>query len=238
MKTLKLYSIGLAAVMIFTFSQETSAQIVDFYTSPGYTRLLNNWNSFAQAHAESKRRSGASQSTPSSQSAPPEIPEYRRYPAVQFKPTGTRIMLEGLATFDGTPQEKEQIKQLTLDILNKYETAAVALGYPNDWALAYVSYVGLNSHVYNGKTEKPIILFEQNTGLRDVVAKYVTEFDAFNNVTDRQKQELYENLVFLGVYTYQSYEKALRENNAEELKAIKLDAARNLEIVGIKPPRN
>lgn len=246
MEKLGLYTIGMVVIMIFSLSQQTSAQM-DFYSSPGYTTMVNNlitnhiWNSSMERYTKNptkknKGGSAASRSRSSSRSSPPIIPDYRRYPAVQFKSTGTRLVLqEELDAFDGTPQEKAEVKKLTLEILNKYETAAAAKGYTNDWALAYVSYVGLNSHVYNGKTEKPIIPFYQNEGLRDVVAKYATDFGIFNDVTDRKKQELYELLIVLGGTTYHLYEKALRENNAQELRAIKLDAAHNLKLLGITP---
>lgn len=247
MNTPKLSSIGLIAIMVFTFSQQTSAQLVDFYSSPGYTTMINNlitnhiWNSSMETYTKNSGKqntggSGVSKPRSSSQSSPPIVPDYRKYPAVQFKSTGTSLILQQeLEVFEGSPQEKAEAKKSTLEILNKYETAAAAKGYPNDWALAYVSYVGLNSHVYNGNTEKPIIPFYQNEGLRDVVAKYATDFAIFNNFTDRKKQELYELLVILGGITYNSYEKALRENNAEELKAVKLYAANNLKLMGLKP---
>ena len=119
--------------------------------------------------------------------------------------------------------------------MDKYEAAAREKGYPNDWALALVSYICLNSRVYHGNTEKPIIPFEQNVGLRDVFAEQATENGIFNNVTDRQKQELYETLVMFGGITYDMYEKAVREKNAEGIKTWKRFAAENLKAVGIKP---
>ena len=63
--------------------------------------------------------------------------------------------------------------------------------------------------------------------MRDFVAEYATDNGLFNNVTDRKKQELYDPLVMFGGLTYYFYEKALRENNAEELKNSKLAAAQN-----------
>ena len=118
-------------------------------------------------------------------------------------------------------------------MFSKYEAEAKAKGYPNDWALAYVSCVGLNSHIYNGQTEKPLLPFEQNIGLRDVVAEYATDNGIFNNVTDRQKQELYELLLLLGGLTYHYYEKALKENNAEEIKSCRLLAEQHLRQLGV-----
>ena len=118
-------------------------------------------------------------------------------------------------------------------MFSEYETEAKAKGYPNDWALAYVSCVGLNSHVYNGQTEKPLLRFEQNIGLRDVVGEQATYDGIFKNVTDRQKQEMYELLLLMGGLTYHLYEKALKENNTEEIKSCRLIAEQNLRQLGV-----
>ena len=244
MKTTRLYSVGLVTVMMLIFFQPTFAQLVDFYSSANYSNFINNltsnyiWNSsMARYTKQYQGRSSVSRSdSTSSKSSTNEVPAYRRYPAVQFKSTGTRLTVqEYLDSVSVSLQDKAELKELVLGIFKKYETEAAAKGYPNDWALAYVSYVGLNSHVYNGITEKPIIPLEQNVGLRDVVAEYATDNDIFKNVTDRKKQELYELLVMLGGLTYHFYEKAVREKDVEELKNIKLAAAQNLKMLGIKP---
>ncbi len=242
MKTIKFYSIGLAAIILFTFSQQASAQL-DFYSSPGYSNFINTlvsnsiWNSSMENYTkQNKEGSKVPKSDSSRQSSPPEVPAYRLYPAVRFKSTGTRLTLqEYLDAVEVSPQEKKELKELILEIFKKYEAAAAAKGYPNDWALAYVSYVGLNSHVYNGQTEEPIIPFEQNVGLRDVVAESATDTGIFNNVTDQQKQEQYEFLVMFGGLTFHLYEKAVKEKNVEEIKNFKLSAAQNLKLIGIGP---
>ncbi len=238
------FSLGVIAIVVFTFSQPSFAQIADFSGGPGYSSFINTlidnkiWEaSMAHYSKKGSNRNGRAATAPrTSRTAPPEVPAYRRYPAVQFKSTGTRITLQDyLDSVQASPQDKVEIKKLVLDTLQKYEIEAAAKGYPNDWALAYVSFVGLNSHVYNGNTEKPIIPFEQNVGLRDVVAEYATGHGIFNNVTDRKKQELYELMVMLGGLTYHLYDKALKEKNAEDLKVLKLAAAQNLKMVGITP---
>ena len=247
MRTTKLYSTGLAAVMILTFSQQTFAQLVDFYSSPGYTTMINNmmtnyiWNSAMKRYTKNYSNkntgsSGVSKSKSSSPSGPPVIPAYRRYPAVQFKPTGTRLMVQEVAdTFGKDPKDKAEWKKLISGVLDKYEAAARAKGYPNDLALAYVSFVGLSKLMYHGITEKPIIPFEQNIGLRDVVGEHATDYGTFSKYTDREKQVLYELFVIYGAVTYHLYEEALKEKKTEEIKNAKLLAAQNLESAGIKP---
>lgn len=242
MKTIKLYSISLIVIAMFTFSQQPYAQLANFYSSPNYSNFINNmisnsiWNSSMEKYTKEYKGSAEGSTADSSASSSPlVIPEYRRYPAVQFKSTGTRLTLqEYLDAVNVSPQEKAELKEKILVIFDLYETEAARKGYPNDWALAYVSYVGLNSHVYHGKTEKLLIPFEQNLGLRDVVAEYATDNGLFNNVTDQQKQELYELLVLLGGLTYHYYEKACSENNTEEIKNCRLAAAQNLKLIGIR----
>jgi len=115
-----------------------------------------------------------------------------------------------------------------------YETAAAAKGLPYDLALATVSYIGLNRHVYSG-AEEPIIPFEQNVGLRDVLAENMTKSGVLANYSDQKKQEIYEFLVIFGGLTYQLCDKARKEKNAEELKNCKLASAQNLKFMGIEP---
>ena len=244
MKAAKLLLMGLTLFLAFAAPRPAFVQMANFYSSPNYSNFVNNlisnhiWNSSMANYGKTynKGSSGASRSQSSSQAATNEVPDYRKYPAVQFKPTGTRLTLqEYLNSIQGSPELKDEVRNIVLGIFKDYEAQAAAKGYPNDWALAYVSYVGLNSHVYNGAKENPIIPFEQNVGLRDLVAEYATANGIFSNVSDRQKQELYELYIIAGGLTYHFYEKALRENNAEELKQMKLAAAQNLKVVGIRP---
>ena len=243
MERIKPHSIVLAAIMIFSFSQPSFAQMANFYSSSGYSNFINTmidnsiWKSSMDRYTkEYKAGSVVSKSDSAKKSLPEEIPDYRRYPAVQFKSTGTRLTLQTyLDAVEASAQDKAELKELILKIFKEYEAAAAAKGYPNDWALAYVSYTGLNSHVYYGRTEKLIIPFEQNVGLRDVVAESATDKGIFYNVTDKEKQELYELLVMLGGLNYHFYEKACKEKNVQEIENCKLAAAQLLKLVGIKP---
>ena len=236
----KLFSAGLTSAVIMIASQSIAAQIPNFYSSPGYTAMINVMieNKIMENYLKKGSRggSGGSRSTSSGQASRAEVPAYRRYPAVQFKSTGTRLTLqEYLDSVNGTPKEKAELKELVVGIFKRYEAEAADNGYPNDWALAFVSYVGLNSHIYYGRTEKPILPFEQNIGIRYVVAEYATDHGIFNNVTDRQKQELYELFVMVGGLTYHFYEKALNEKNAKDIADTKAMAAQNLKMIGVKP---
>lgn len=245
MRIARLLVIGTIAVGMLLLTRPASAQLADFYSSPGYTSYINQltnnyiWNSSMARYTGGNNTAGSrgSRSTSSSgQSSRAEVPAYRQYPAVRFKSTGTRLTLqEYLDSVKVSPADKAELKELVLGIFKKYEAEAAAKGYPDDWALAFVSYVGLNLHVYHGRTEKPLLPFEQNIGLRDVVAEYATDHGIFKNVTDREKQELYELLVMVGGLTYHFYEKAQTAKNARDISDSKAMAAQNLKMIGIKP---
>ena len=237
----RILSMGFVVLAILAASQSSFAQAYGQAYQSFINTLISNkiWEASMKNYTKDNRGSSGgstSSSSRSSQATTYEVPAYRRYPAVQFQSTGTRLILqEYVASVTGTPQDKAEAKELVLVILRKYETEAAAKAHPNDLALAIVSYVGLNSLVYNGKTEELSIPFEQNLGLRDVVAKNATDSGIFANYTDRKKQEIYEFLVMFGGLTYHLCEKARKENNAEELENCKLAAAQNLKLLSVNP---
>ena len=241
-KAIKAHAILAAVILIFMFSQDTQAQLANFYSSANYSNFINNmisnsiWNSSMEKYTKDyKGGSGLSKADSIRQSVPEVVPEYRRYPAVQFKSTGTRLTLQPyLDAVNISAQDKAELKELVLKIFSDYESTSAAKSYTNDWALAYVSYVGINSYIYNGKTEKMIIPFEQNVGLRDVVAEQATDNELFKNVTDKEKQELYELMILMSGLTYYYYEKACKDKNAQEIENCKASAAQNLKLIGIK----
>ena len=242
MKTKKLYLIGLIAIMISTFSQQTFAQAYSFYNQM-FSNMLSNriWDSIYEqsspGYSEAKKRLSDSKSKSSTQASMVPVTPEQMNRAVQFKPTGTRLTTQGFADGlgDKFKQDKAVVKELFTAILEKYDAEAAAKGYPNDLALALVSYVALNSHVYSGGKEKSIFDFEQNPRLRDMIAEYAAQNGTFNNMTERQRQEMYEALVMAGVFTHLIYKQAQKNNNDQVLKEAKHLAKQNLKSIGIKP---
>ena len=241
MKTTKLYSIGLIMSITFILSQQAPAQDYSVYNGM-FSNMLSNriWDSIYQqsspGYAEAKRKLMGSQSQSSGQTSTADVPLYRVYPTVRFKSTGTRLKVKEFAELvDPVPEDREETRKILSGILDKYEAAAAAKGLQNDLALAIVSYIELSSNVFHQRTEEIIIPFGQNVGVRDSLAESVNRNGSFNDLTDRQKQEMYEVLVMIGGLTYHFYEKAKSEKNAEELKNCKLAAAQNLKLVGITP---
>lgn len=156
--------------------------------------------------------------------------------AVQFRPTGTRLTLQEIINSSGvTEEKKKELKDALLEILNKYEADAATKGYPNDLALALVSFINLNSYVYQGRSDNPNLPAEQTVALRNSIAQNAARTGIFDNLSDRNKQEMYELFVILGGATYQSYQDAKNSKNSEEAKTSKTAAAHNLKLVGIRP---
>ncbi len=156
--------------------------------------------------------------------------------AVQFRPTGTRLVLQEVVNSSGvTEEQKKELKDSLLGILKKYEADAAAKGYPNDLALALVSFINLNTYVYQGRNDNPNLPADQSVALRNSIAQNAAQIGIFDNLTDRNKQEMYELFVILGGATYQSYQDAKSSKNSEELKLSKTAAANNLKLVGIRP---
>lgn len=235
----KMIRSGVIAIWLLTVAQPAFPQLTDFLTSPGYSALINNSINnkiFEGYYTGGTRRSSTSRTATSRPTSSVEVPEYRRYPAVQFKSTGTRLTLnEYLDSVNIGPKEKAELKLLVLTIFEQYEAEAKRKGYPNDLALALVSCVGLNIHVSSGNTGKLLLPFEQNLGQRDAIAEYATDNGTFANLSDRQKQEIYELFIILGGLTYHYYDKAQKEKNEADIKSTREMAANNLRTLGIKP---
>jgi hypothetical protein len=156
--------------------------------------------------------------------------------AVRFSSNGTRLMTRKFADgFGGSAQDRAAMERLFSVILDKYDAEAAARGYPNDLALALVSFIGLNSRVYSGAAGNPVLPFEQNPELRNMIAEYAAQNGAFDNMTNRQRQEMYEALVMVGAFTHLIYEEARRQNNSQALEEIKFVAKQNLKSIGVEP---
>src|SRR5262245_47870238 len=101
MQIIKTKSAVLAGLVVFIFSQHAFAQLANFYSSPNYSNFINImisnsiWQSSMEKYTkEYKGGPVGSKSDSAKQSLPEVVPEYRRYPAVQFKSTGTRLTLQ------------------------------------------------------------------------------------------------------------------------------------------------
>jgi len=117
-------------------------------------------------------------------------------------------------------------------LLDKFEARATALGYPNDLAFAFITFIAVNSAVY---ADKPLLSNDQIVELRNTMAVELTRRGTLDGMTDQQKQRTYEFLSMDAGLLQFFWGKAKAEKNAEELKTCKIVAKQRLEIFGIEP---
>ena len=242
MKRTNLCVVCLAVVTLFLFSEQASAQDYSFYNNM-FSNMLSSriWDSIYQqsspGYADAKRKLMGSQSQSSGQASAVQVTPSQMNQAVQFKSTGTRMMTQKFADGlgDKFKLDKATLNGMLSTILDKYDAEAATRGYSGDLALALGSYIALNSRVYAGSKEQPTLPYDQNPELRDAVAKYAAQDGIFNNMTNRQRQEMYEALVMVGVFTHLLYETAQKGGDPETQKTIKNMAKQNLKSIGINP---
>lgn len=258
MRTIKFYLIGLNIfIVILTISQQTPAQYADQFGRQWTTNMGGVFNNPMSAMASTmiwnkineqvmvnavKKKNGFSSNSSTSNSAsnsanPVQTPKFTAQQikqAVQFKPTGNRLMLQTIVDkLGGTDEQKVQTSKLLSAILDGYDREAAKNGYPNDLALAIASFIAFNSAVYQ---EKTIVPDEKILQVRNLIAELIAQNGFFNSVSDLQKQQTYEVLIMLGGLAYISYEDAKKRNSTEEMKIFRQLAAANIKLVlGMEP---
>jgi hypothetical protein len=100
-------------------AQQASAQLVNIYNSTGWVNTIATIQEnqiVKNALGNTKNKTGsssASRSTSSSQSEPYVVPAYRRYPAVQFKSTGTKLAVkEAAVLLDPVPADRPETERI------------------------------------------------------------------------------------------------------------------------------
>ena len=240
--------IGLAMLLILAVAAQ--AQYGDSWGIPWNnpvsatlsTSVWNNWTIYQlqqkkagklNSSAPTSRPSSSSSSSPSA-AAPPKAAVNEA--ALRFRPTGTHLLTNKLADQIGhNPAEKQQVTTLLTAIFQTFDQQAVKLGKPNDLALAMSFFLGQNATVFHGTPDAPDAQFLQ---LRETVALAFGQSGAFRNMTDRQKQELYETLVAYTGLAYAGYIDAKRRGDQANVKEFQKIAGMNLKnITHIEPER-
>jgi hypothetical protein len=213
-------------------------------TSASIGNIINDqlWNRM-RAKARARGRNGAITSgITSRRETPVTKPEVaKRTPAqidaaVRFRSTGTELRTKAFADFlsaDGTPETKKQMPLIISTLLSEYEKAARAQGKPNDLALATTAALVYNSSVYNDTPDPEDARIME---IRDALAELAVEDGTFASMTDRQKQELYENLVISTMLAKVGYEEAKKIDDKPTMAAYRSLAGQTLQAVSGMPP--
>ena len=218
-----------------SWNNPTSASIGNIIND----QLWNRMRAKARARDKSARSAPANTSSTETPLAQPEVS--KKTPAqidaaVRFRSTGTQLRTQAFADFlgaGGTPETKKQMPAIISTLLIEYEKAARAQGKPNDLALATTAALVYNSSIYN---DTPDPEDSRIMEIRDALAELAAEDSTFLTMTDRQKQELYENLVISTMLAKVGYEEAKKTGDEATMASYRSLAGQTLQAVSGLPP--
>jgi len=153
--------------------------------------------------------------------------------SLHFRSTGTQLKTAEIANLIGAGNP--QVLTIMTIILTEYEKGARAAGKPNDLPLALSFFFATNASIYHdaGIPADALVM-----DLRDTIASALLEGNAFNGVSDRQKQEMYEALVLFTGFALAAYQEGKQSTNAESVRVSQQLAGQNLlAVTGISPDK-
>lgn len=212
-------------------------------TSASIGNIINDqlWNRvFAKARARDKARAAAPVKTGRAATPVAAAEASRKTPAqvdaaVRFRSTGTQLRTQAFADFlsSGSAETKKQMVAIISMLLTEYEKAAKEQGKPNDLALATTAALLYNSSIYNGTPEPEDARIME---IRDALAELMVEDGTLASMTDRQKQELYENLVICTMLAKVGYDEARKSGDKNTMASYRELAGQTLKAVSGMPP--
>jgi len=131
-----------------------------------------------------------------------------------FRPVAASIMPQRLATQMGrTPEERARLEKFFAGLLKDYKEMAVERRAPlNDVARASSFAVGTSYDVYN---EGRLLGERAFQSMREQMYDALAASRKFQALDDRQRQEMYESYVILGMFVSAAYESANKSHDAE-----------------------
>lgn len=204
-------------------------------------QLWNRMRAKARARDRSRVPAAANNSLTETPVAQPEVSKKTSAQidaAVHFRSTGTQLRTQAFADFlsaGGTPETKKQMSVIISALLTEYEKAARAQGKPNDLALATTAALIYNSSIYNNTPDPEDSRIME---IRDALAELAAEDGTFLTMTDRQKQELYENLVISTMLAKVGYEEAKKTGDQATMASYRSLAGQTFQAVSGMSPEN
>lgn len=131
-----------------------------------------------------------------------------------FRPVAASIMPQRLATQMGkTSEDRARLEKFFAGLLRDYKQMAVDRGAPlNDVARASSFAVGTSYDVYN---EGRLLGDGAFRAMREQMYDALAASQKFQALDDRQRQEMYESYVILGMFVSAAYESANKTNDKE-----------------------
>jgi uncharacterized protein DUF6683/putative nucleic acid binding protein len=168
-----------------------------------------------------------SESSPRSASAKTKLNDA----SLHFRSTGTQLKTQEIANL--IDARNPQVFQLMTALLEDYEKNARAAGKPNDVALALSFFLATNASLYHDGGQPTDA---QMLELRETIAEALLQAGAFNGVTDRKKQEMYETLVLFTGFALAAYEEGKQQGNPASVRVARQLAGQNLQaLTGVSP---
>ncbi len=214
-------------------------------TSASIGNIINDqlWNRM-RAKARARDQGKSVPATTRAAETPAVAPEVtKKTPAqidaaVRFRSTGTQLRTQAFADFlsaGGTPETKKRMTAIISMLLTEYEKAAKEQGKPNDLALATTAALVYNSSIYHGTADPDDASIME---IRGALAELEAEDGTFASMTDRQKQELYENLVISTMLAKAGYEEAQKGGDKANMAIYRDLAGQTLQAVsGMAPEK-
>ncbi|HEX3100465.1 MAG TPA: DUF6683 family protein, partial [Pyrinomonadaceae bacterium] len=188
---------------------------------------------FYRTPAASKGASRPTTTRGAASTAPP-VTKPADTSAVKFRPTGTYLKTKEFAeSLGNTPAEREQYAKLMNAVLDAFALQSAKAGFSNDLGAALAFFIGENIRIYRGL---PDLTDQQYVDLRNAIAGALISSGGLTNMTDRQKQEMYEALVAYTGITQFGYEQARQAGNDSVAKGYQKVAGQNLQTVTKIPP--
>ncbi len=239
-------ALGLAMLLILPAAvqaQYGDSMAIPWNNPVSATLSTNVWNNYIIYQAQQKKAKGGAAAVPAgepakSSSSPAAPPRARaNESSLRFHPTGTHLLTGKLADQLGKTQaQKDQVTVIVNMLFQEFDKQAVKLGKPNDLAFALSYFLAQNATVYRGTTDPKD---EQFLELRETIVAALAQSGGFRNLTDRQKQELYETLVSYTGLVYLGYQDARKRGAREEVETYRQLAGLNLKnITHIEPERS
>ncbi len=231
----KRQAVVLALATVLLFAAGVDAQYMGSfginYNNPIAASVSNStWSNWIVYQTQVRQQKGQAAATGSAAPAPtsattPAPPQA----ALGFHPTGTRLTTNKLADMIGhSPQEKTQVATLLTVIFDEFDKQAVRYGKQNDLSLAIGYFLGQNTTIYHGQPDPKD---EEFVELSETVNYAFGNNAELRNLTNQQKQELYEMLVGFAGLTYASYQDALKRNDQANIQGCRRLAGINLKSI-------
>lgn len=148
--------------------------------------------------------------------------------ATFFRPVARAVIPQQIAAKLGnTPEEKQEYEQNFTKLLEFYEGYVQERQWQlHDVAHAISYYIGANYYVStDGKDLNP----KQAWGLYNSVSKLLTEGKVLQNLSESEKQEMYEVMAIQGALPLLGYNSAVADGNKEMSAQFRQNARQNLE---------